>query len=430
VPEPEPETVPADVPAGPDRRLSAGVAIVGAVAFVALAVALVPWHWVPGGHYLHVSADEVFTAPQIARGEHYSAMQRHLGWASYALALAVALVLGLTRAGRALLARVPGPWWCRVLLGSLVLVLVGTLVTLPFDARAHHNAVAAGLSRQGWGGWWRDHATALLVTWVPTAVALLVLVALARRAPRSWPAWAAVVVVVLGTFFSWVYPVVVEPMFNSFRPMPAGALRTDIMALAAREHVHVSDVLVADASRRTTTLNAYVSGFGNTRRVVVYDNLLRKAPQREVLVVVAHELGHAHHQDVLTGTALGVSGGVVGVGLLGLLLRSPRLLRRSGATGPADPAVLPLALALVAVGTFVASPVQNAISRDVEARADRASLQATGDLDAFVALQRRLAVSSLADPTPPPWSQLWFGTHPTALQRIGIARALERSGTK
>jgi STE24 endopeptidase len=207
-------------------------------------------------------------------------------------------------------------------------------------------------------------------------------------------------------------------------------LRTDIMALAAKEHVQVSDVLVADASRRTTTLNAYVSGFGSTRRVVVYDNLLRQAPQREVLVVVAHELGHARHHDVLTGTVLGVAGGVAGVGLLGLALRDPRLLRRAGASSAADPAVIPLALALAALGALLASPVQNGISRDLEARADRASLQATGDLDGFVGLQRRLAVSSLADPTPPLWSQLWFGTHPTALQRIGIAEALAHPRTR
>jgi STE24 endopeptidase len=410
--------------------VSAAVAVGGALVFAVLAAVLVPWHWVPGGHWVHVPADRIFTDREIARGEHYSGVQRHLGWASYGVTIVVALALGLTRAGRALVVRVPGPWWSKVAIGCLVLVIAGVLVALPFDARAHHNAVAAGLSGQGWAGWLRDEAISVAVSWVPTTLALLVLVGLARRAPRSWPVWAAGLVVLLGTFLSWIYPVVVEPMFNRFTPMPSGALRTDIMALAAKEHVRVSDVLVADASRRTTTLNAYVSGFGSTRRVVVYDNLLRQAPQREVLVVVAHELGHARHHDVLTGTVLGVAGGVAGVGLLGLALRDPRLLRRAGASSAADPAVIPLALALAALGALLASPVQNGISRDLEARADRASLQATGDLDGFVGLQRRLAVSSLADPTPPLWSQLWFGTHPTALQRIGIAEALAHPRTR
>jgi STE24 endopeptidase len=411
----------------PHRRLSVAVVLAGAVVFGGLALVLVPWQWVPGGHYVHVSPGQVFSGAEIARGEHYAGMQRHLGWAAYGVSLVVALALGLTRAGRALVGRLPGPWWVRVVLGSGLVLLAGAVLTLPFDARAHHNAVVAGLSRQGWADWFRDVGLSFVVGWVPAALGLVVLVALARWSPRRWPVWAAGAVVVLGTGASWVYPVVVEPMFNHFTPMAQGELRTKIMALADKEHVRVSDVLVADASRRTTTLNAYVSGFGSTRRVVVYDNLLREAPQREVLVVIAHELGHAHHQDVLVGTALGVSGGVAGVGLLGLLLGSPRLLRRSGASGPADPAVVPLVLALVALGTLLVSPVQNTISRAVEARADRASIHATGDREAFVALQRRLAVSSRADPTPPLWSQLWFGTHPTALQRIGIAEALQRA---
>ena len=119
---------------------------------------------------------------------------------------------------------------------------------------------------------------------------------------------------------SFVYPVVIEPLFNSFTSLPDGQLRTDILALAEQEHVPVDDVLVADASRRTTTLNAYVSGFGSTRRVVLYDNLVNDVPEDETLSVVAHELAHAKHDDVLTGSLLGAAGAVFGVGLLALLV--------------------------------------------------------------------------------------------------------------
>src|SRR5206468_3731899 len=112
------------------------------------------------------------------------------------------------------------------------------------------------------------------------------------------------------------------PLFNHFTPLPDGELRTQVLALAEQEHVRVDDVLVADASQRTTTLNAYVSGFGSSRRVVVYDNLLDDLDRREVLSVVAHELGHARHDDVLTGSVLGAAGALVGVGLLALLAGS------------------------------------------------------------------------------------------------------------
>jgi STE24 endopeptidase len=197
-----------------------------------------------------------------------------------------------------------------------------------------------------------------------------------------------------------------------------------VLRLAQREHVHVDDVLEADASRRTTTLNAYVSGIGSTRRVVVYDTLLNGLPRKQVLVVVAHELGHAEHHDVVIGTTLGAIAGVGGVSLLALALDSDRLRRRTRVDGPSDPAAVGVILALVAVGTLLASPVQNTVSRAIEARADRTSLEATHADRAFVEMQRQLALRSLQDPTPPWLSQLWWGSHPTVLQRAGLPASL------
>jgi STE24 endopeptidase len=225
---------------------------------------------------------------------------------------------------------------------------------------------------------------------------------------------------------SFVYPVVVEPLFNHFTPMKAGPLRSDVFRLAEQEHVHIGDVLVADASRRTTTLNAYVSGFGSTRRVVVYDTLLDGLPQAQIEMIVAHELGHAKHDDVLLGTTLGALGSAFGIGLLGLVLGSRRVLERADARGLADARAVPLVLALAVVGSLLASPVQNTISRAIEARADRTALEATHDPETFIEMQRQLALRSLADPTPPAWSQFWFGSHPTTLQRIGMAESLGR----
>jgi STE24 endopeptidase len=375
----------------PDRSLCVVMMAVSAVVFAVLAAILVPWAWVPGGHVEHVSASDVFTAAQI-----------HL------------------------VRRLPGPWWVRALLGTFVILLVGELATLPFDLAVRGNALDYGLTRQSLGGWFRDQAVSLLVSWVFAGGTVLVVLVAARRSPRRWPLWAGIAGAVLTVLGSWVYPVVVEPLFNHFTSLPQGELRTRIFALAAKEKVPISDVLVADASRRTTTLNAYVSGFGSTRRVVLYDNLVDSEPQRETLLVVAHELGHARHHDVLTGTVLGAAGVVFGSGLLGLLLSRRRLLDRAGVADAGQPEVVALLLALTAVGSLLVSPVQNTISRAIEARADRASLQATGDYAGFEKVQRALATRSLADPEPPWLSQFWFGSHPTALQRIGMARALEQ----
>ncbi|RNL64240.1 M48 family peptidase [Nocardioides marmoriginsengisoli] len=406
------------------RRLSAAVAVVGGVAFVVLAVVLVPWHWLPGQSVHAVPADAVFTPAQIDRAEHLSWMLRISGWGNLALGLVVACWLGFTRSGSRLVARLPGPWWLMALVGCGLVMLVGSVVQVPLSARAHHLQVDAGLSTQGWGGWASDQALSFGVAWVFTAIGLLAVMLLARRLPRSWPVWAAASAAALTMLGSFVYPVVVEPLFNDFTSMPAGPMRTEIFALARAENVPIDDVLVADASRRTTTLNAYVSGFGSTRRVVVYDTVLSTLSRPEVASIVAHELGHAKHRDVLTGTVLGAVGSILGVGLLGLLFSSGWLLRRTGTDGVGDPRAVPLLLALVAVGAFLASPAQNTISRAIEARADRTALETTGDSATFIAMQRQLALRSLADPTPPRLSQFWFGSHPTVLQRIGMAEAV------
>jgi STE24 endopeptidase len=186
-------------------------------------------------------------------------------------------------------------------------------------------------------------------------------------------------------------------------------------------------VLVADASRRTTTLNAYVSGFGSTRRVVVYDTVLKDLPRDQILAIVAHELGHARHDDVLVGSILAALGTAAGIGLLGLALsvagRRPLARGRPNVLG--DPTVVPLLLALVAIGMFLSSPIDNGLSRKIETRADVASLEATHDPAAFIRMQRALDLHSLSD-TPVTWSHFWFGSHPTTLQRIAIAEELGR----
>jgi STE24 endopeptidase len=405
----------------PSLRLSLAVVLVAGAAFVVVAALVVPWHWLPGEHVRAVPAGEVFSPAEIAKGEHVSGLLRHAAWGNLVLSVLVVGLLGFTRWGSRLVGRLPGPWWGKVVGGCLGLSLIGAVVSLPLAWSAQRVELHNGLSEQAWTSWLADRGIDLGVTWIFTSVALLVVVGLAKLAPRTWPVWGALAAAGLAMAGSFIYPVVVEPLFNDFTQLKAGPLRSDIFDLAKAEHVHIDDVLVADASRRTTTLNAYVSGFGSTRRVVVYDTLLSGLPPAETEMIVAHELGHAKHNDVLTGTVLGALGSAVGIGLLGLLLGRRRLLRQVGADGLGDPRVVPLLLALTVVGTLLASPVQSTISRAIEARADLTALQATKDPATFIAMQKQLALRSLSDPTPPAWSQFWFGSHPTTLQRIGMA---------
>jgi STE24 endopeptidase len=404
-----------------DRRVALVVTAVGGVAFVVLAILLVPWHPVPGGTPSPAAASSVFTTDQIARAEDYSRWARVWSWSSLAVSLVVACVLGFSRWGRRLVGRLPGWWWVRVVLGVALVELLGRVITLPFAVLLRRHVLDYGLSTQAWSGFASDLVKTEAVTIVATSIMLVVLIGCARRWQRAWPAVAGGLLGVLVLAGSFIYPVAIEPLFNNFTSLPDGPLRTAVFQLADQEGVPIDDVLVADASRRTTTLNAYVSGFGSTRRVVLYDNLVDDVPQDETLSVVAHELAHAKHDDVLTGSLLGAAGAVFGVGLLALLVGA--VVDRRGLS-MRDPAVVPLVLALVAIGTLLSSPIENGISRHIETRADVDALEVTRDGDAFVGVQRQLALRSLADPDPPAWSQFWFGSHPTGLTRIAIARQL------
>lgn len=407
----------------PERRTALVVSAVGAVAFVALAWWLVPWHPVPGGDLDPVAARSVFSTAEIDRAEELSGWARAWSWSSLVVSLLLACWFGFTRRGRALFATLRGPWWLQVLQAVAVLSVAGRLLTLPFAVAQRQLYRDYGLSNQAWSGFAVDLVKGEMVDIVVTTLGLVVVMACARRWARVWPAVAGALLVVLVAAGSFVYPVVVEPVFNDFESLADGPLRSEIFAVADAEGVPIDDVLVADASRRTTTLNAYVSGFGSTRRVVVYDNLVEALPQEQALSVIAHELAHARHRDVVVGTGLGAAGGLLGVGLLALLLAR---LRRRGWPEVGEPQAVPVLLALVALATLASAPVQNGISRQIETRADVDALETTGDSEAFVAMQRELARRSLADPTPIAWSHWWFGSHPTVLMRIALAERMAR----
>jgi STE24 endopeptidase len=419
---------------GGGARVALVAALLLGIALVLVVALRIPWTVlpVPSGGHAPVDPTAGLSPAQIDRARSFAAAVRPASLAALLLSLLVAGVLGLTPAGARLVQAVARPfgggWIWQVLLGVLALSVLGRLVTLPLSAYGEVVYHRFGLSTSSWGLWLRDVAVATAINAGLSALALLGLIALARRATLTWWLWAAVGAAALVVAGSFLYPVLLEPAFNRFSSLPAGPLRTELLALADRNGTPVRDVLVADASRRTTALNAYVSGFGSTRRIVVYDTVLRTLPDRQIESIVAHELGHVAADDVLTGTLIGSLGAAAGVALLGWLLSAPRLLTRAGAAGPGDPRVVPLLLFLVAAGTLLSTPLQNAVSRQIEARADVHALDLARDPEAFVAMQRRLAVSGLAQPDPPAVWQWFFGSHPTTEQRVAFARDWVRLG--
>lgn len=367
-----------------------------------------------------------FTPEQLARGR---ALRRaQLPWAlgARATGLLLPLLLGLTPAGAGLVTAAGSPFGgsrtAQVLAGVAGLLLLGELAQLPFGARLRVIRRGYGLVTQGWGGWVVDLLRGLALGLVLALPAGYGLYALTDRSPEHWWQPAALIAALLVPLLSFLFPLLVEPLFNRFTPMPEGELRTALLDLAERDAIRVREVLVADASRRTTALNAYVSGLGATRRIVAYDTLLSTADPREVELVVAHELGHVKHRDVLTGTLLGSLGAALAVCLLGLLTGWQPLLSAAGADSAADPRSLFLFAACAAVLGTLAGPFQCAVSRRIESRADRHALELTADPGQFIAMQRRLAITNIAEVDPPRVLELLFATHPSTARRIAAAR--------
>ncbi len=398
-------------------------------ALTAVLVGTTPWSPLPGpvpGGRVAVSARHDFTAAEIAREDAYHRAVRPPAYASLLAALGAAAALGLTPLGARLVTAagrpLGGSWIADAVAGGLAVALTARLAAVPFDAWAEVVLRRYGLSTQSWSGWSADQLRGLGIGAALLVAVLLAFFALARARPQTWWLPASVAGAAMALVLSFAYPVVVEPIFNTFRPLSAGPLRTSLLQLAARDRVPVKEVLVADASRRTTALNAYVSGFGHTRRIVLYDTLLRSASVGEVRLVVAHELGHAKRQDVLHGTVEGALGTAAAVCLLFLLLGWQPLLRRAGVTGATDPRSVALLLLLVALLGTVTGPVQNLISRRIEARADVHALDLTRDPLTFAASERRLSLRNLSDLDPNPVVYGLFADHPTGPQRIALAR--------
>ena len=309
------------------------------------------------------------------------------------LAIGVVVLLALTQVSLPLLLAPP-------LVAATVAV-----ARLPVGWWRYRHERAWGFSTQSPRGWAVDRSKSIAIEAVLTLAALGPLFWLARTFPHGWVWPAAVGAALLVFLLGFLAPVVLEPVFNRFRPLEDDELGRRLHALAVEAGAPVREILVADASRRTTKSNAYVSGIGGTRRVVLWDTLLA-TPADQIAVVLAHELGHRVRRHVAVLTAIAMAGSAAFVVVLWLLRPHPV---------PQDTAfVLLLALAL----ELAALPALSALARRFERSADRFSLALTGDPAAYRGLHHDLARTNLSDLDPPKWLYYWMWSHPTAPERL------------
>jgi STE24 endopeptidase len=431
-------SAPAPVPGLVARDRRPGPWWVAAVVVAAIGVAATVWRPLAPDLPVPVTDLDRFAPEVLAAVEAYRGPRRVVAVAATLLQVAVPLLVLLTPWGRRLVDRLAGDeragavTWRRAARGALVggvLAVIVSLTTLPLAAwsRLVHDR-AWGFLTQGTGGWLRDWTVASAGRWLTVAGAAAVLVVVVERWPRSWPARLAVAGPAVAAVVVVVHPILLQPLTLTTTPLADGPQRAavdEVLAAGGRADV---PVVVGDASRRTTRVNALVTGLGPTERIVLHDTLL-ELPTQQVAAVVAHELAHAEHRDLLRGVAL------AGAVLLpaGLVLRAvltrPGVRRRVGARRPGDPRLVAVALVVLVVVELVAQPVANAVTRRLEAAADARAIELTGDAGTQLAATRVFTVRDLSEPTPPGWVTVLFRTHPSVDERVRLAVAIaERDG--
>jgi STE24 endopeptidase len=331
------------------------------------------------------------------------------------------LFTGLSARMRDAARKVGRNWFFTVVLYGILFTLVTAVLSLPLDyysgfVRPH----AYGLSDQTAAKWWNDAIIGLAIGCVAIALLLWIPYLLLRKSPRRWWLYSGLAVLPLLILLLLVTPIAIEPLFNKFGPMKDKALESQILALADRAGIEGGRVYEVNKSVDTKTVNAYVTGLGGTKRIVLWDTILAKLSPPEVLFVMGHEMGHyvlGHTwQLVLLGTVLALFGAWVIHRTAGELIA--RYRARFGFTELADVASLPLMILLFSIVSLVLTPAILAFGRNVEHEADRFGLEITRDnhdcATAFVKLQQE----NLSVPRPGLLYKLWRSDHPPLGERI------------
>jgi STE24 endopeptidase len=368
-----------------------------------------------------VDLHDHFSEPEIARGHDFARPQARLALAGSLLE--TGLLTAIVRRPPPVLARCDA----RPLAGGAMsaggLSLVLSLPGLPLRALARRRALAVGLATQSWAGWAADLVKAAVLQSALSGALGAGAIALSRRFPRRWWLPASGATVAIAVLAGALAPVLLEPLFNDFDPLGEGETRADVLALARDAEITVKEVYSVDASRRTTAANAYVSGLGPTKRVVIYDTMLDRYSRDEVRLVVAHELGHLRHHDLhrnLLFAAIIAPAFCLGTQYAGATLAGG---------DPADP-LTPAALPAVALASGLVSaplgPILARLSRAMEVRADEFSLRLAGAPEAFISFERGAALQNLAD-LQPRWLARQLASHPPTAERIGAAVAFAQT---
>lgn len=316
--------------------------------------------------------------------------------------------------------RATSMWWIEVAAVAVGVGAASAVVGFPLAwLRGYHLPRQYGLLHQPIGAWLLDRAKAAALGGAFALVTVEVIYLLLRTSALWWLI-AAAIVWGLSVVVATVFPVVIVPLFYRLTPLGDADLRARLLALAARAGVPAMDVFVVDHSRKSRTANAALAGIGRTRRIILFDTLVRDFTASEIEAVLAHELAHQVHRDLWRGLAAQAVITVASFWIAHQVLRATAA--PLGLVTIADPAGLPwLALVIGAVG-ILALPVMNGLSRHMERQADGFAFR-FADPEAFIGAMERLASINLAERRPSRLKEVLLHSHPALDRRIARARA-------
>ncbi len=340
----------------------------------------------------------------------------------FAYGLGVAALLlwgGISRRLRDIARRLSARPWLYTGAYAVLFLLALFVLNLPWSIYADFmREHQYGLATQDFAGWFGDALKALAVNVIVLPLVLIAIYAAVRRAGARWWIWASGIAFVFTLFAMMLSPVFVEPLFNDYKPLREGAVREAVLSMARANQIPTDHVVEFDASRQTTRISANVAGFAGTTRVALNDNLLNKTSQPEVKAVLGHEMGHYVLNHGLRGTIY------ISLVLVFAFWFTRRLLdwslarwgRRLGLEGRADPAALPLAVAIISIFFFLATPLMNSIIRQMEAEADAFGLNAAREPNGFAMSAMRL--STYRKIHPGALEEIVFYDHPSGYARV------------
>jgi STE24 endopeptidase len=337
---------------------------------------------------------------------------------------ALFLYSGLSARLRDLAYTIGRRWFSALVIYALLFTVGYGLMTLPLAYYADFvRQHTYGLSNQSFGRWLGEWLKGVAVSGVGLAAVLWIPYLLLRRSPRRWWFYAGLATAPIATFLLVITPVWVDPLFNEFGPMKDRALEAQILAEAQRAGIPGSRVFEVRKSVDTKTVNAYVTGVGATKRIVLWDTILAKLDRDQILFVMAHEMGHFVLHHVLT--IILVIAILVTASLYVVHRAAGRLMTRFssrfGFDRLSDMASLPLLILLGTLVSFVLTPALLALSRHQEHEADRFALELTRNNHAGATMFVRLQEENLAVPRPGRLFMLWRGSHPSLGDRVDFA---------